>query len=100
MIQVVMKENALWVYGHGGSAPKGENIVCAAASILAEATAAALEMQGRLALSYFGDGFCALTATEDCETLEVARQGFFLLARHLGGQIKVKDLRTRRIPHA
>lgn len=91
-----MKENALWAYGHSGCACKGQDIVCAAVSILMETAAAALEQQDRLALRFFGDGFCSLIAVEDCETLEVIRQGFFLLARHCGNHVKVRDLRTRR----
>lgn len=100
MIQVVMRENAVWAYGHSGRGPKGRDVVCAAVSMLMEATAAALEQQDRLALCYFGSGFGSIIAAEDCETLEVARQGFFLLARHCGNDVKVKDLRTRRIRHA
>ena len=100
MIQVVMRENAVWAYGHSSRGPKGRDVVCAAVSMLMEATAAALEQQNRLALCYFSSGFGSIIATEDCETLEVARQGFLLLAQHCGNDVKVRDLRTRRIQHA
>ena len=100
MIHVTLKDNALWARGHSGSGPRGQDILCAAVSILMEATAAALEQQDRLALCYFSSGFGSIIATEDCETLEVARQGFLLLAQHCGNDVKVRDLRTRRIQHA
>ncbi len=71
MIHVTLKDNALWARGHSGSGPRGQDILCAAVSILMEATAAALE-----------------------------RQGVLLLEQHYGDYVKVKDLRTRRDSHA
>lgn len=100
MIHVTLKDNALWARGHSGSAPKGQDILCAAVSILMEATAAALERQDKLLLGYFGSGFCSIITDTDSEILEVARQGIFLLAQHYGDDIKVKDLRARRDSHA
>ena len=87
------------VEGHSGYAPKGQDILCAAVSILMEATADALERQDKLVLSYFGDGFCSIIAAEDSELLAVAREGFLRLARHYGDYVKVKDLRTGRERH-
>ena len=100
MIQISMRENALWAHGHSGSGPRGQDVICAAVSILMEATAAALERQDKLALSYFGDGYCFLIAAEDSPLLEVAREGFLQLAKHYGNYVKVKDLRRRRMEHA
>lgn len=71
MLHVTLKDNALWARGHSGSGPRGQDILCAAVSILMEATAAALE-----------------------------RQGVLLLEQHYGDYVKVKDLRTRRDSHA
>ena len=71
MIHVTLKDNALWARGHSGSGPRGQDILCAAVSILMEATAAALE-----------------------------RQGVLLLEQHYRDYVKVKDLRTRRDSHA
>ena len=42
MIQITLKDNAMWARGHSGYAPKGQDILCAAVSILMEATADAL----------------------------------------------------------
>lgn len=98
MIHVTLKDNALWARGHSGSGPRGQDILCAAVSILMEATAAALERQDRLLLGYFGNGF--LITEADSEILEVARQGVLLLEQHYGDYVKVKDLRTRRDSHA
>ena len=64
MIQITLKDNAMWARGHSGYAPKGQDILCAAVSILMEATADALERQDKLVLSYFGDGFCSILAAE------------------------------------
>lgn len=75
MIQITLKDNAMWARGHSGYAPKGQDILCAAVSILMEATADALERQDKLVLSYFGDGFCSIIAAEDSELLAVAREG-------------------------
>lgn len=96
MIHVTLKDNALWARGHSGSGPRGQDILCAAVSILMEATAAALERQDRLLLGYF----CSLITDGDSEILEVARQGVLLLEQHYGDYVKVKDLRTRRDSHA
>ena len=100
MIQISMRENALWAHGHSGYGPRGQDVICAAVSILMEATAAALERQDRLLLGYFGNGFCSLITDGDSEILEVARQGVLLLEQHYGDYVKVKDLRTRRDSHA
>ena len=48
MIHVTLKDNALWARGHSGSGPRGQDILCAAVSILMEATAAALADLGLL----------------------------------------------------
>lgn len=100
MILITLRDNAMWACGHSGHAPKGQDTVCAAVSILMEAAAAELETQNRLVLSYFGDGLCSIAAERDCETLDMARQGFFLLARHYGNHVKIRDLRKRRTYHA
>ena len=100
MIHVTLKDNALWARGHSGSGPRGQDILCAAVSILMEATAAAMVRHDTLLLGYFGNGFCSLITEADSEILEVARQGLLLLERHYGDYIKVKDLRTRRGSHA
>ena len=104
MIHVTLKDNALWARGHSGSGPRGQDILCAAVSILMEATAAALERHlpdaDRLLLGYFGNGFCSLITDGNSEILEVARQGVLLLEQHYGDYVKVKDLRTRRDSHA
>lgn len=96
MIQVVLRDNGMWVAGHSGYGAKGEDVVCAAVSILVEAAAAELEEQGRLVLCCFGDGMCSLTAGEDCETLDVARKGLLLLARYYGDYVSIRDVRKRR----
>lgn len=100
MIQISMRENALWAHGHSGYGPKGQDVICAAVSMLVEATAAALERQDKLALSHFGGGYCFLIATEESPLLEVAWEGFLQLAKHYGDYVKVKDLRRRRMEHA
>ena len=83
----------LAVSGHAGYAPKGQDIVCAAASILAEALADALEQQAdpptlRVRCNR-QDGLVILTA--DCAAQQLAQvQGLFdtalagyrLLAQH------------------
>lgn len=61
MIHVTLKDNALWARGHSGSGPRGQDILCAAVSILMEATAAALARQDRLLLGYFGNGSALLS---------------------------------------
>lgn len=100
MIQVVLRDNAMWAYGHSGYGPKGQDVICAAVSILMEAAAAELEQQGRLTLCCFGTGMCSLAAEEDCETLDVARQGLLLLARYYGDYVSIRDLRKGRKYHA
>lgn len=100
MIHIVLRDNGMWALGHSGYAPKGQDVVCAAVSILMEAAAAELEAQNRLVLSCFGEGMCTLTAAQDCEALDMARQGLFLLARHYGDYMEIRDLRKGRNDHA
>lgn len=99
MIQVVLRDNAMWAYGHSGYGPKGQDVVCAAVSILMEAAAAELEQQGQLVLCCFVDGGCSITAERDCEALDMARQGILLLERYYGDYVSVRDLRKGRKKH-
>lgn len=51
-MQVWMGESGLWIRGHAGSAPRGEDLVCAAASMLVQTLACTvlrLEEQGETA---------------------------------------------------
>lgn len=52
MIQVWMGESGLWIRGHAGAGPPGEDLVCAAASMLVQTlarTVLRLEAQGETA---------------------------------------------------
>lgn len=99
MIQVTLHDSSIWAAGHSGSGPKGQDTVCAAVSILMEATAAALKASGTLTLAVRGDGFFAVSAADRSGIWTVAQQGFLLLARHCGEFVQVTDLRTRRKRH-
>ena len=57
MIKAAFSDNSLWACGHSGRGPKGQDIVCAAVSILSEATAAALRARDIPAIIVRGDGF-------------------------------------------
>lgn len=100
MIRATLRDSAVWAYGHSGYGPKGQDIVCAAVSMLMEAAAATLKAQEAPALDIRGDGFWSLMAARDSTALEVARQGLCLLARHYGDYVEVRDLRTRGKRHA
>ena len=86
MIHVTLKDNALWARGHSGSGPRGQDILCAAVSILMEATAAALARQydETLILEQAVTGFevgCAVIGNEQLYIGEVDEielsEGFF-----------------------
>ena len=100
MIKAAFGDNSLWVCGHSGCGPKGQDIVCAAVSILTEATAAALKARDIPAIIVRGDGFFACAAGSGGDMMEPARQGLLLLARHYGDNVEVRDLRTGRERHA
>ena len=100
MIRATIHDRAVWAYGHSGYGPKGQDIICAAVSVLMEAAAATLKTQSAPVLDIRGDGFWSLMAARDSGALEVARQGLCLLARHYGDYVEVRDLRTRRERHA
>lgn len=100
MIKATFGDNCLWACGHSGCGPKGQDIVCAAVSILTEATAAALKARDIPAITVRGDGFFACAAVGGRDMMEPARQGLLLLARHYGDYVEVNDLRTGREHHA
>lgn len=100
MIKAAFGDNSLWICGHSGHSPKGQDIVCAAVSILSEATAAALKARDIPAIIVRGDGFFACAAGSGGDMMEPARQGLLLLARHYGDNVEVRDLRTGRERHA
>lgn len=94
MITVTLRPNAAWAHGHSGYAPKGQDIVCAAVSILLASAAETLRAKERLVLHHRGEGYCALVSMEDCEALEMLRQGLRLLAENYGEYVRVKEERA------
>ena len=91
MITATFHEHAITVSGHSGYGAAGQDIVCAAASLLMEAAAAVLREAQTPIL-----GLHSGTAGGDSGALETARQGLSLLARHYADHVQIRDLRTRR----
>lgn len=91
MITVTLRPNAAWAHGHSGYAPRGQDIVCAAVSILLASAAETLRAKERLVLHHRGEGFCVLVSMEDCEALEMLRQGLRLLAESYGEYVQIKE---------
>lgn len=96
MITATFHEHAITVSGHSGYEAAGQDIVCAAASILMEAAAAVLREEQTPILDIRGKGLHMITAGGDSGALETARQGLSLLARHYADHVQIRDLRTRR----
>ena len=94
MIRAVFSPHRIAVSGHSGCGGRGQDIVCAAASILMEATAAAVRARGVPAVIDIGDGSFAITVPGNGHLLETARQGFALLAQHYGRYVTVQHLQT------
>ena len=63
MIRATIHDRAVWAYGHSGYGAKGQNIICAAVSMLMEA-AATLKAQSAPVLDIRGDGFWSLMAAD------------------------------------
>ena len=64
MIRATIHDRAVWAYGHSGYGAKGQDIICAAVSMLMEAAAATLKAQSAPVLDIRGDGFWSLMAAE------------------------------------
>ena len=96
MITATFHEHAITVSGHSGYGAAGQDIVCAAASILMEAAAAVLREEQTPILDIRGKGLHMITAGGESGALETARQGLSLLARHYADHVQIRDLRTRR----
>ncbi len=100
MITATFHEHAITVSGHSGCAPAGQDIICAAVSILMEAAAAVLRKEQAPVLDIRGKGLHMITASKDSGALETARQGLSLLAHHYAEYVQIRDLRARRVHHA
>lgn len=87
MMLIQMSNNGMQMHlhmtGHAGYAERGKDIVCAAASMLAQALMAALEGVEGITIRYRAEpGDLELTATEAAETRpmwQMAQAGFRLL---------------------
>lgn len=109
MIHVVFTEAAgilsLHVSGHAGAAPKGEDLVCAAASILTSTVAQAMMMtkvwlqEEPVITLQDGDGEIYVKPTEDkypfvFHTFTVALIGFQLLAEKYPQYVTLRTFQT------
>lgn len=95
MIRVVIDEAAcsLTVCGHAEYAEAGQDIVCAAASILVYTLAERLKAMDSLDHAEFRDGFASVgaTARSNAEAaLETIACGFALLAKNYPNNIDVE----------
>lgn len=77
MIRAYKLPGCIMLMGHAGSAPKGEDLVCAAVSVLAETLRASLPPESSLV----SDGFAAFFFPEPCPEAEFVYRGLLLLAK-------------------
>lgn len=81
MIRVVLGERRLTMLGHADYAPRGQDIVCAAASALVFALIGALQEREQLRELIIKPGYVTVAATEDCrEQWQLIRCGLQQLA--------------------
>ncbi len=76
MIRAVRSPGRLVIRGHAGTAPKGQDLVCAAVSILTETLRAVLP-EGAAEM---GEGFGAFRFSEPCPEADFVCAGLKLLA--------------------
>ncbi len=77
MIRVYRTPGILVLKGHAGAAPKGEDLVCAAVSVLTETLRATLFPKE----SILEEGFAAFRFAEPCPEAEFVCRGLRLLEK-------------------
>ena len=94
------KSGRLTVEGHAGSAPAGQDLICAGASVLCYTFSAACRAaekagRGRVTECLFSPGLARLAcATEDAATaaaLQAVARGFALLAQAYPGYLRYAE---------
>ena len=80
MIRVCFTHNRLTLDGHADYAPKGQDIVCSAASALVFALAGYLEKQKKLSELVMRPGYVTVAAAGDSPAFAVIRCGMEQLA--------------------
>ncbi len=89
MIRAGRLSGGVMVAGHAGLAPRGQDLVCAAVSILTETLGAVLPPEA----SQMEDGFAAFHFTEPCPEAEFACSGLKLLEKAYPSCVCFQDKR-------
>lgn len=92
MIKVTLHHDALEMDGHAGAAPCGQDIVCAAASMLAYTLAARLEDMGRLIMREMEPGMVRIVWEDTQESMAAAavvEAGFRLLSEAYPDNVQI-----------
>lgn len=91
MIRVRFTEKRLTVLGHAGYAPRGRDIVCAAASALVYALIGTLEDRDNVAELVIRPGTVTVAAREDDPAFTVVRRGLEQLAARYPGYVRISE---------
>ncbi len=92
MIEIHVEKHKLTVTGHAGAAPKGEDLICAAVSILVHSLDAMLSTYGEDIKTELSEGRYILEGIGTAEAavaIEMALRGFELLQQHYPEYIKI-----------
>lgn len=81
MIKVIAEKDVLFTIGHAEYAPRGQDIVCAAASALINALAAALDEEGILRHCEMEPGFSLICASRPHPAFAFVHRGLKQLAQ-------------------
>lgn len=91
MIEAVCSPGRVTLRGHAGYAPRGQDIVCAAASALIYALIAVLEERGQLCELVIRPGFVTAAAHEEDSAFEMVRCGLVQLAERYPAWVSVRQ---------
>ena len=80
MIRVAFTHNRLTLYGHADHAPRGEDIVCSAASSLVYALVGYLEKRGEIRELVMRRGYVTVAAAGYSPAFEIVRCGMQQIA--------------------
>ena len=96
MIRAIFTENRLTVLGHAGYAPRGQDVVCAAASALVYALAGTLEDADNVSELVIRPGYVTVAARRADPAFDLVRRGLEQLAGRYPRHVRVE---TADAPH-
>lgn len=89
MTRIILKPHELTAEGHAGYGPHGQDIVCAAISVLAQTLAACVEDQAEEA--EIMPGYVHIRWVDETEAAKVIKRGFELLCEAYPNHVSFEE---------